>query len=67
MVCVLQSFSRRLLERRSRRMRLDRPLEQLQLLLENTPAQPFVTTSNQKMFGSIRAVTTSAMSALEYI
>jgi hypothetical protein len=43
------------------------PLEELQVLLEGTPAQPFVTASNQKMFASIRAVTTSAVSALEYI
>jgi type IV secretory pathway TraG/TraD family ATPase VirD4 len=43
------------------------PLEELQLLLEGTAAQPFVTTSNQKMFYSIRSVTTSAIAALEYI
>lgn len=43
------------------------PLEELQLLLEGTPAQPFVTTGNQRMFLSIRSVTTSALSALEYV
>jgi type IV secretory pathway TraG/TraD family ATPase VirD4 len=43
------------------------PLEELQLLLEGTPAQPFVTTGNQRMFLSVRSVTTSAISALEYI
>jgi hypothetical protein len=43
------------------------PAEELQLLLEGTPAQPYVTTANQRMFGSIRSVATNAVSALDYI
>jgi type IV secretion system coupling TraD/TrwB family protein len=43
------------------------PVEELQILLKDTPAEPFVAAGNLKMFGSIRAVTTSAVAALDYI
>jgi type IV secretory pathway TraG/TraD family ATPase VirD4 len=43
------------------------PLEELRLLLEGTPAQPFVAAGNDKMFGSVRSVTTSALASLSYI
>jgi hypothetical protein len=37
------------------------PTDELQNLLEDTPAQPFVAAGDERMFGSIRSVTTSAM------
>ena len=43
------------------------PVEELRTLLEASPAQPFVAESNERMFGSIRSVATSAVAALEYI
>jgi type IV secretory pathway TraG/TraD family ATPase VirD4 len=43
------------------------PIDELQNLLEDTAAQPFVASGNERMFGSIRSVTTSALSALAYI
>ncbi|MGD0494056.1 MAG: type IV secretion system DNA-binding domain-containing protein [Steroidobacteraceae bacterium] len=43
------------------------PIDELQNLLEDTPAQPFVASGNERMFGSIRSVTISAISALAYI
>jgi type IV secretory pathway TraG/TraD family ATPase VirD4 len=43
------------------------PLKDLRLLLANTPAGPFVEDGNEKMFLSMRSVTSSAVSALEYI
>jgi type IV secretory pathway TraG/TraD family ATPase VirD4 len=43
------------------------PLEELRFLLEGTPAQPFVAAGNEKMFGSVRSVTTSAVAALGFI
>jgi type IV secretory pathway TraG/TraD family ATPase VirD4 len=43
------------------------PLEELRLLLEGTPAQPFLAPGNDRMFGSTRSVTTSAVASLLYI
>jgi type IV secretory pathway TraG/TraD family ATPase VirD4 len=43
------------------------PLEELHLLLEGTAAQPFVATGNEKMFGSVRSVTTSSISSFRFI
>jgi Type IV secretion-system coupling protein DNA-binding domain len=37
------------------------PTDELQNLLEHTPAQPFVAAGNERMFGSLRSITTSAM------
>ena len=51
----------------SYRLLASAPLEELRLLLEGTPAQPFVAAGNDKMFGSIRSVTTSAVAPLSYI
>jgi type IV secretory pathway TraG/TraD family ATPase VirD4 len=41
--------------------------EELRPLVAGTPAQPFLDPDNARMFGSIRAVTASAMSALDFI
>ena len=41
--------------------------EELRPLVAGTPAQPFLEPENARMFGSIRAVTGSAVAALEYI
>jgi type IV secretory pathway TraG/TraD family ATPase VirD4 len=41
--------------------------DELRLIVAGSPAQPFLDPDNARMFGSIRAVTTSAMAALEYI
>ena len=43
------------------------PANELRHLVAGTPAQPFLDPDNARMFGSIRAVTGSAMSAFEYI
>ena len=43
------------------------PRGELQQLLEGTPAQPFLDDDNARMFGSIRAVTVSALAALQYV
>jgi type IV secretory pathway TraG/TraD family ATPase VirD4 len=43
------------------------PPDELRVLLEGTPAQPFVAAGNEKMFGSVRSVTTSAIASLSYI
>jgi len=40
---------------------------ELRGLVRGTPAQPFLDEHNAKMFDSIRSVTTSAVSALEYV
>jgi type IV secretory pathway TraG/TraD family ATPase VirD4 len=42
-------------------------LDELRPILAGTPAQPFVDPDNARMFGSIRAVTGSAIAAFEYI
>jgi hypothetical protein len=41
--------------------------EELRTLLAGTPAQPFLEPDNARMFGSIRAVGVSAMTALEHV
>jgi hypothetical protein len=41
--------------------------DELKVLLEGTPAQPFLDDQNVKMFDSVRSVTTSAVGALQYI
>lgn len=43
------------------------PTEELRVLLEGTPAQPFLETGNERMFGSIRAVTAASTTSLDYI
>lgn len=40
--------------------------DELRMLLAGTPAGPFLGIGNEKMFGSIRSVTTSAMRSLEH-
>lgn len=42
-------------------------VQELRLLLENTAAGPFLAEGNDKMFGSVRSVTSSAVSTLKYI
>src|SRR5882724_1901038 len=42
-------------------------VQELKLLLANTPAGPFLEGGNEKMFGSVRSITSSAVRALEYI
>lgn len=41
--------------------------EELQVLLEGTPAAPFLEEGNEKLFGSVRATTTDNTKCLEYI
>jgi len=41
--------------------------EELRILVKNTPAQPFLESGNERMFGSIRSVTSANLSALEHI
>ncbi len=43
------------------------PPKQLRRVVAGTPAQPFLSIENARMFGSIRAVTASAAAALEYV
>jgi len=43
------------------------PLEEVRAMVQGTPAQAFLDPDNARMFGSIRAVTTSAIGAMEYI
>jgi type IV secretory pathway TraG/TraD family ATPase VirD4 len=40
---------------------------ELRVLVQGTPAQPFLDEHNNRMFDSIRSVTSSAVAALEYI
>jgi hypothetical protein len=49
------------------RLLVSAPLEELRLLLEGTAAQPFLAAGNDRMFGSTRSVTMTAVSALRYI
>lgn len=42
------------------------PGEELRMLLSGTPAGPFLDVGNEKMFGSIRSVATSAVRALDH-
>ncbi|MDB6044614.1 MAG: hypothetical protein JWM63_3165 [Gammaproteobacteria bacterium] len=41
-------------------------VKELKMLLRGTPAGPFVEEGNEKMFGSLRSVTSSAVRALKY-
>ncbi len=41
--------------------------DELRILLEGTPAQPFLNEHNSRMFDSIRSVTSSAVEALDFI
>jgi hypothetical protein len=43
------------------------PDAELHLLLEATPAQPFLAEGNSRMFGSVRSVTAAAITAFPYI
>jgi hypothetical protein len=43
------------------------PAQELKVLLANTPAGPFLDDGNERMFGSVRSVTSSAVRALKYI
>ena len=43
------------------------PIEELQVLLEGTPARPFLDPGNERMFGSVRAVATARVTALGYV
>ena len=43
------------------------PAEELRIIVENTPAQPFLESGNERMFGSIRSVASSNLAALEHI
>ena len=42
-------------------------IEELRILTTGTPAQPFLEGGNERMFGSIRSVTGSQLTALEYL
>jgi type IV secretory pathway TraG/TraD family ATPase VirD4 len=42
------------------------PVKELKSMLHGTAAGPFLETGNEKMFGSVRSITTSAVAALEY-
>jgi type IV secretory pathway TraG/TraD family ATPase VirD4 len=41
--------------------------EELRILVKNTPAQPFLESGNERMFGSIRSVASANVSALEHV
>ncbi len=41
-------------------------LEELRVLLAGTPAGPFLEPGNEKMFGSVRSIASSAVAALKY-
>jgi type IV secretory pathway TraG/TraD family ATPase VirD4 len=41
--------------------------EELRILVKNTPAQPFLESGNDRMFGSIRSVASANLAALEHI
>jgi len=41
--------------------------EELKILVKNTPAQPFLESGNERMFGSIRSVASSNLAALEHV
>jgi hypothetical protein len=41
--------------------------EQIRNILQSTTAQPFLEAGNERMFGSIRSVTSSALTALTFI
>jgi type IV secretory pathway TraG/TraD family ATPase VirD4 len=41
--------------------------EELRILVRNTPAQPFLESGNERMFGSIRSVASANVAALEHV
>jgi type IV secretory pathway TraG/TraD family ATPase VirD4 len=41
--------------------------EELKILVENTPAQPFLESGNDRMFGSLRSVASAHLAALEHM
>jgi len=43
------------------------PDEELRVLVDGTPAQAFLAAGNERMWGSIRSVTTAAVAALDSI
>jgi len=43
------------------------PLDELRVMLAGTPAQPFLESGNERMFGSIRSVAGNAVAALDFI
>jgi type IV secretory pathway TraG/TraD family ATPase VirD4 len=43
------------------------PAEELRILVGNTPAQPFLESGNERMFGSIRSVASASLAALEHV
>lgn len=43
------------------------PVEELKILLDGTPARPFLDEGNERMFGSIRSVTAVAVAPLDYM
>ena len=43
------------------------PAEELKILVENTPAQPFLGLGNERMFGSLRSVASTHLAALEHM
>ena len=48
------------------RLLLVADMRELALLLDGTPAQPFLEPGNERMFGSLRSVTANAVRGLEY-
>ncbi|MGH8326021.1 MAG: type IV secretion system DNA-binding domain-containing protein, partial [Steroidobacteraceae bacterium] len=43
------------------------PVEELRMLLAGTAAEPFLEAGNERMFGSVRSVTSSAVRGLKYV
>lgn len=43
------------------------PAEELKILVENTAAQPFLESGNERMFGSLRSVASAHLAALEHM
>jgi Type IV secretion-system coupling protein DNA-binding domain len=43
------------------------PVEELKVMLEGTAAEPFLETGNERMFGSVRSVASSAVRGLKYV
>jgi type IV secretory pathway TraG/TraD family ATPase VirD4 len=41
--------------------------EELRILVADTPAQPFLESGNERMFGSVRSVASTSLAALEHI
>jgi hypothetical protein len=49
------------------RLVISAPIEELQNILEGTAVQPLLASGNERMFSSVRSVTTAAISALTYV